>query len=66
MTNSNDGMSVLAAETRRPAYQSPRLSMLGDIGSLTETGSMIGMEDGLENMSCNGAVAPINMTFNMC
>lgn len=58
-------MNTPAANKRR-AYQAPRLSVLGDVGSLTETGSQNGQEDGYQNNMCNGCVAPINTMFNMC
>ena len=50
----------------RRAYQPPRLSILGDVDSLTETGSQVGMEDGSQNGSCSPIIAPVNTTFNMC
>ena len=52
----------LAGDDARQAYQSPRLSLFGDVGSLTETGSMVSMEDFLQNNTCFFA----NMTGNMC
>lgn len=66
MNHGSERLLLRTAEVAQRAYQSPRLSMLGDVGSLTETGSMLGMEDGVQNNMCNGNVAPINMTFNMC
>lgn len=47
---------------QRRAYQPPRLSALGDVCSLTETGSMAAMEDNNENGMCMNA----NTTGNMC
>lgn len=47
---------------QRSAYQPPRLSLLGDVCSLTETGSMVAMEDFAQNGMC---VFP-NTTGNMC
>jgi len=46
----------------RQQYRSPKLSLLGDVGSLTETGSMVSMEDFFQNNMCAFA----NMTGNMC
>jgi hypothetical protein len=56
-----DVPGVTGAGVRQP-YQSPRLSLFGDIGTLTETGSMASMEDFFQNNSCFLA----NMTGNMC
>lgn len=56
-------MSLTAASNRR-AYQSPRLSLLGDVASLTEAGSMDAQEDAIQNNSCNGAT--LNNMGNMC
>jgi|GEM_PF-2932331 len=45
MNENIENMSFQAtAGSRRLAYQSPRLSVLGDVGSLTETGSVNGTE----------------------
>jgi hypothetical protein len=52
----------LAGNDVRQPYQSPRLSLFGDVGSLTETGSMVSMEDFFQNNMCVFA----NMTGNMC
>jgi len=46
----------------RQSYQTPKLSLFGDVGSLTETGSMNAMEDFSTNMRCVFA----NTTGNMC
>ena len=46
----------------RRAYQSPLLSLLGDVCSLTETGSMNSMEDFFTNNMC----VFNNTTGNMC
>lgn len=55
------------SELRRLAWQPPRLSILGDVGNLTETGSATGMEDLCENNVCTMIVInPINTTNNMC
>ena len=51
----------------RQSYQTPKLSLFGDVGSLTETGSRTGMEDGFQNGMCaNSFFGNVNMTFNMC
>jgi hypothetical protein len=50
----------------RQTYQSPRLSLFGDIGTLTETGSMTAMEDFIQNNSCSNFLGLLNMTGNMC
>ena len=50
----------------KQAYQTPKLSLFGDVGSLTETGSMNGMEDLLQNGTCRNIFGTLNMTFNMC
>lgn len=50
----------------KQAYQTPKLSLFGDVGSLTETGSMNGMEDLVENGTCRNFFGTLNMTFNMC
>ena len=49
----------------RRAYRTPTLSLLGNVRTLTETGSMTGIEDsdGNSNNMCNGN---INTIFNMC
>lgn len=43
-------------------WQRPRLSVLGEVGSLTESGSMAAMEDLIQNGMC---FFP-NSTGNMC
>lgn len=59
-------LRVIESE-RRSCYQSPRLSLLGDVCSLTETGSMNGMEDLVQNGVCMlFGIGEVNMTFNMC
>ena len=45
----------------RSAWHSPRLTVLGDVGSLTETGSMTGMES-----PQNSCIASVNTTENSC
>ena len=50
----------------KQAYQTPKLSLFGDVGSLTETGSMNGMEDLVQNGTCRNFFGTLNMTFNMC
>ena len=60
----NERVAVVA---ERSAYQSPRLSLLGNVCSLTETGSMEGMEDWVENGTCMlFGIGVVNMTYNMC
>lgn len=53
-----------AVEVRR-GYAQPVLTILGDVRSLTETGSALGSEDsdGMHDDMCNGNV---NAQFNMC
>lgn len=56
-----------ASRGPRLPYRSPKLSLFGDVGSLTETGSRTGMEDGFQNGMCaNSILGMINTTFNMC
>ena len=46
----------------RSCYSRPQLTLLGDVRTLTESGSMVAMEDFLQNGLC---FFP-NMTGNMC
>lgn len=46
----------------RSCYSRPQLTLLGDVRTLTESGSMVAMEDFLQNGFC---FFP-NMTGNMC
>ena len=46
----------------RSCYSRPQLTLLGDVRTLTESGSMVAMEDLLENGFC---FFP-DMTGNMC
>ena len=46
----------------RSCYSRPQLTLLGDVRTLTESGSMVAREDFFENMSC---FFP-NITGNMC
>lgn len=46
----------------RKPYQTPRLTLFGDVASLTETGSMVSNEDFFQNGMC---FFP-NMTGSMC
>lgn len=62
MQNHNSRGMHGASPGQRLAYEPPQLSVLGDVGSLTETGSMNGMEDFFQNGMC---FFP-NSTFNMC
>jgi len=52
----------LVVEKPRLVYHCPRLTLLGDVASMTETGSMVAMEDFFQNNLCIFA----NMTGNMC
>jgi len=45
----------------RPVWDTPHLSVLGDVGMLTETGSMVGMES-----PADLCISTINMDFNSC
>ena len=57
----------LKSQAERRAYQSPRLSVLGDVCQLTETGSRDGMEDWVQNNVCMlWGLGEVNMTYNMC
>ena len=57
----------LVSPAKRRAYQSPRLSLLGDVCSLTEAGSVQGSELGMifGMFSC-GWNENVNMNYNMC
>ena len=46
----------------RSCYSRPQLTLLGDVRTLTESGSMVAQEDWLQNGSC---FFP-DMTGNMC
>lgn len=46
----------------RSCYSRPQLTLLGDVRTLTESGSMVAMEDLLQNGIC---FFP-DMTGNMC
>ena len=51
------------------AWNAPRLSVLGEVCSLTESGSKHGMEDLIENNMCVFRVLGVpvgNTTYNMC
>ncbi len=58
-SSSGSALSTSHAITRLP-YESPRLSVLGDVCSLTETGSMMEWESPLNLCWLN------NMTGNTC
>lgn len=60
MQLTDDEQRASRAPTRR-SYQSPRLSVLGDVCSLTETGSMMSNESPL-----NWCLIDINMAGNTC
>jgi len=47
----------------RSCYSRPQLTLLGDVRTLTESGSMVGMEDLYQNGVCWN---PVNTTGNMC
>ena len=49
------------------AWSQPRLSVLGDVSGLTESGSVHGVETGeyLGMLSCSWDINP-RMQFNMC
>jgi hypothetical protein len=49
-------------EKPRLAWQPPRLTLLGNVASMTESGSMVAMEDAIQNGFCIFR----NMTGNMC
>lgn len=53
-------LSISGAGTRLP-YETPRLSVLGDVCSLTETGSMMSNES-----PWNWCILDINMVGNAC
>ena len=64
-----DSISISTTATSeyvRQPYQTPRLTVFGSVASLTETGSMAGMEDGWQNGFCSDIIAMINTTYNMC
>ena len=46
----------------RSCYSRPQLTLLGDVRTLTESGSTVGMEDTWQN----GVCLPPLMTGNMC
>ena len=51
------------------AWNAPRLSTLGEVCSLTESGSANGMEDLITNGQCVFMIGPLNVgntTYNMC
>ena len=59
--NSETEIAAADGDARQP-YQAPRLVVFGNVARLTQTGTMAGMEDFLQNNSC---FFP-NMTGNMC
>lgn len=62
------GITLTDGGVRSP-YQAPQLAAFGKLVTLTQTGTMLGMEDGYENNSCNNFPLfgwVINMTYNMC
>lgn len=56
------GLTTQAVASRLAEYRAPVLVMLGDMRTLTETGSMNGQED----FSQNGMCFVPNSTHNMC
>lgn len=59
-------MPLFSDGCARKSYRTPRLSLFGDVGSLTETGSMNAMEDLVQNNMCSNFLGQLNMTGNMC
>ena len=57
-------INMTKSSTSRLHYVRPELVMLGDIRSLTETGSMSGAEDTDGNPT--NCVGQVNMNFNSC
>jgi len=57
---------TLADGCVRSPYQAPQLAAFGKLVTLTQTGTMTGMEDGWQNGFCSNLIQPINTTFNMC
>lgn len=55
------GFAVSDGNARQP-YQTPRLVVFGNVGSLTQTGTMASQEDFIQNGVC---IFP-NATGNMC
>lgn len=55
------GITLADGGVRSP-YQAPQLAAFGKLVTLTQTGTMTGMEDTIQNGSC---FFP-NMTSNMC
>lgn len=63
--NRETGITLADGGVRLP-YQAPQLAAFGKLVTLTQTGTMTGMEDGWQNGLCSSLIQPINMTFNMC
>lgn len=57
-----EAMSFDTVANKRRAYQPPRLSVLGDVGSLTEAGSQVGMEY-MAFIGCTNDPASMNNTM---
>ena len=55
------GFAVSDGDARQP-YQTPRLVVFGNVGSLTQTGTKASREDILQDGECHFP----NMTGNMC
>ena len=72
MEDSMQGAVAASSATAVPSartWRRPQLNVLGEVGSLTESGSRNGMEDGVQNGFCNTLPifgGPLNMTYNMC
>ena len=62
-----DEFGSTAPSLERRVYDSPRLSLLGEVGSMTESGSVMGNEQGmiLGQISCSWS-QNANMQYNMC
>jgi hypothetical protein len=66
-TNRETGITLADGGVRSP-YQAPQLAAFGKLVTLTQTGTMIGMEDNVQNDMCFSLppIFNVNMTFNMC
>lgn len=68
MNRDISGELLMSVCKEHQVYRVPRLSLLRNVCCMTETGSMIGMEDTVENGSCFSLppLFNVNTTFNMC
>ena len=58
--------SAIALSSAR-TWRRTQLSVLGEVGSLTESGSRNGMEDWFQNGVCMlWGIGQVNTTYNMC